>query len=118
MAGGVILVQALSAGFHAGNYAKITINNKPIDLQRNSSGHYRGLHVVCINPRTGEHEFAMVFDTYNYPMNFDSFIARGIPEGYIIVIACKDDCITKLSHGAKRWLTALGSKEIAKLAYR
>ena len=39
-----------SAGFKAGNFAKIKINNKPVKVKVNESNNYRGLHIVIINP--------------------------------------------------------------------
>ena len=44
------VIQADSAGFNGGNYAKITINNTPISMRPNESNHLRGLHVAVINP--------------------------------------------------------------------
>ncbi len=52
------MVQALSAGFDGGNYAKIIINDVIINVGKNSNGHYRGLHMVVINPKNGKIEIA------------------------------------------------------------
>lgn len=68
------MIQAESAGFEAGNYAKIIINNFQIEMQRNENGHYRGLHMVIFNPYKGVVEIAKVFDTYKSPVAFDEFI--------------------------------------------
>ena len=59
-----------------------------------------------------------IFDTYKTSVEFDEFIANFIPEGYIIVAACKDDCVTSLSTKGKQWFASMGSLEIWKLAYR
>ena len=40
----------MSAGFDAGNYAKISINNIPILMKPNINNNFRGLHIVVINP--------------------------------------------------------------------
>ena len=52
----VILVQATSAGYKSGNFAKITINEQAIMVENNIHNHDRGLHIVVINPLDGEIE--------------------------------------------------------------
>ena len=39
-------------------------------------------------------------------------------DGYIVVAACKDECVTKLSLKAKYWFKEMGSTEIMDLRYR
>ena len=46
----LMLVQASSAGYDSGNFAKIMINNELISMDPNEHDHYRGLHIVIINP--------------------------------------------------------------------
>ena len=89
-------------------------------VPKNESGHFRGLHIVVINPLDCSVVFAKVFDTYASSDGFDNFIRTSkIPEGFIIVAACKDDCTAKLSDKAKTWFTTnMGSKEISQLFYR
>ena len=49
----------------------------------------------------------------------DKCIDQGdIPDGHIVVAACKDDCVTKLSEKGKLWFENMGSKDILKLKYR
>ena len=114
----VIVVQAVSSGFEAGNMAEITINDKAVKMSPNKSYHFRGLHIVIINKRTGNVELARVFDTYKKGDSFDEFINREIPEGLIVVAACKDDMATNLSHEGRKWFGDMGSKEIWTLSYR
>ena len=114
----LILIQASSAGFNAGNFAKITMNSMQVPVEKNESGHYRGLHLVIINPKSGQVESAKVFDTYKTSAALDELIRGGIPFGSIVVAACKDDCATNLSKYAKSWFAKMGSKEIWKLGYR
>ena len=59
-----------------------------------------------------------MFDTYKSSVLFDKFIKRTIPEGYIVIAACKDDCVTELSEEGKKWFEDMGSKLIRDLTYR
>ena len=46
-----------SGGFNAGDFARITINDKPISVDSSiDHNNNRGLHIVVINPRTYEIE--------------------------------------------------------------
>lgn len=112
------MIQTLSAGFDGGNYAKITINNMPVTVEENESKHYRGMHVVVISNIDGSIQAAKVFDTYTTSTDFEEFIQYEIPDGYIIVAGCMDECTSKLSHAGKQWFADLGSKEIWNLEYR
>lgn len=115
-----LIVSTSSAGFHAGNYAIIKLNDYPITIIKNNHNHYRGLHIAILNPHNGHVEFAKAFDTYKNGDSFDKFIdfALELPVGYIIVAACKDDCVTALSVRAKCWFAFLGSSEMWQLKYR
>lgn len=96
-----IVIHVESSGYNGLNFATIAINDKPVEMQLNSSNHKRGLHVVVINPADGEVEYAQVFDTYKSSEELDAFISEGVPKNYIVVAACKDDCFTMLSQTAK-----------------
>lgn len=48
-----MVVHAKSAGYDGGNFAKISINNVAVPIDKNETGHYRGLHIVLINPKNG-----------------------------------------------------------------
>lgn len=88
-------------------------------MEKNVHGHFRGLHIVLINPKNGKVELAKIFDTYKSSDLFDNFIKNEeIPEGYIIVAACQDDFMTNLSTNGKIWFQKLGSKEIDNVEYR
>ena len=87
-------------------------------MEKNENNHYRGLHIVVINPRNCKVETAKVFDTYNSSFEFDKLILDEIPQGHILIAACQDDCITKLSYDAKTWFTSMSSREILRLKYR
>ena len=95
------------------------VNNTLVEVEKNENNHYRGLHIVMIEPKTGNTEFAQAFDTYKNSTGLDKFIdEREIPEGHIIVAACQDDCATALSGSAKQWLADMGAGEIWNLGYR
>ena len=81
--------------------ACISINDVVLQMDRNESGHDRGLHLVIINPLNGAVELSQVFDTYKGDHKLPSVSTRYIPPGYIIVAACKDDCVTQLSEKDK-----------------
>ena len=68
----LVVIQASSAGFNGGNFARMTINEVPVDLEPNVNGHYRGLHVVIINPNSGEIVKRQVFDTYRSSEIFEN----------------------------------------------
>lgn len=110
----MVVIQAESAGFkYFEGFAKISINDAAVEVARNESNHYRGLHVAIIEPASGQVEVAQVFDTYDSPDKFDEFIAtHELQDGFIVVVACMDDCVTKLSQKAKDWFESLGSREI------
>ena len=115
---GVLVVQASSGGFEGGNFAKITLNNYPVNIEKNENGHFRGLHIVILNPENGEIHSAKVFDTYKCSNEFDTFSVTRIPEEYIVIAACKDECATNLSEAGRQWFEDMGSKVIASLEYR
>ena len=115
----VKVVQVKSAGFEAGNYAEILVDGKAIECLENSKGHMRGLHVVIIDPKTGKTHWAQVFDTYDDAMAFQEFVTKAkVPDGHIVAIACKDDCVRRLDASGRNWLKDLGSKDIWNLQYR
>lgn len=60
----VVIVQAISSGFNGGNYAEITLNGSKVWIEKNDHNHFRGLHIVIINPLNGKLLFGQVFDTH------------------------------------------------------
>ena len=66
-------------------------------MEKNESNTLRGLHIVVLHPNTGKVVTAKVFDTYAYAELFDDFVTKKIPDDHIIIAACKDDCVTKMS---------------------
>ena len=73
---------------------------------------------MIIDPKKGILVDAKVFDTYKSSASLDHFLSNDIPKGYIVIAACKDDCISNLSQKAKQWFIDQGSDEINLLKYR
>ena len=92
-----LVIQVSSGAHESGNFARITINDVPVEVEMNEHNHDRGLHIVLINSSNGQVQLAKVFDTYRTSDAFDAFIAEGLPEESIVVAACKDDCVRSLS---------------------
>ena len=88
-----------SAG-QEGKLAKISIDGQVVELNKNENGHYRGLHIVVINPSSGKAEFAQVFDTFETSEKLNKFILEDVEERSIIAVACNDDCVKELSFEA------------------
>ena len=116
--GETVIISATSAAKDNGSTALITINGEAVEMSCNEGGHYRGLHVVLFNPFNGYVEWAKVYDTYKRPEFFDLFVDSEMPEGWIVVAACKDECSTHLSREGKQFFSDMGSREIWKLGYR
>ena len=114
----VYVIEAESAGFDGGDIAEIRINGVKVDMEQNESHHFRGLHLVIIDPSNGKIEAAKTFDSYSSTHRIDAYIEHLIPQGFIVVAACKDDCVTKLSDKSKDWFQRMGSSEIWNLGYR
>ena len=45
-------------------------------------------------------------------------IEQGIPQGHIVVAACKDGCISNMSRTCYEWFKSMGSRSIKKLKFR
>ena len=114
-----MVISVVSAGFNSGNKALITLNDVQIFVEANDSNHYRGLHVVVINPVDGKIVIAKVFDTYKSSEEFELFITNHKPpEDSIVIAACKDECAKNLSKSAKKFFSDMGSMKIDNLKYR
>ena len=75
------------------------------------------MHIVIINT-IGNVESAKVFDTHTTSLRLNEFVSTGVPEGYIVVAACNDDCVTQMSHKGKIFFANMGSKSIWELGYK
>ena len=89
-----LVIQVSSSGFDGDCFAKITINDIPVDIGKNENNYYRGLHIAVIDPGTGKPKVAKSFDTYDSSASLEEFIAsEKIPNGFIVAAACRDDCV-------------------------
>ena len=111
------MVHASSAGFSGGNFAKITINDTPVNF-KDTTKDQRGLHIAVINPSDFKVSTCQIFDTYKSSSDFEAFTKNVIPDGYIVVAACKDECTQNLSERGRRWFQSMGSVAIKDLEYR
>ena len=87
------MLEVLSEGYDAGNYAEILMDYQPVGMEKNSNNHYRGLHIVILNQKTGLVKLAKIFDTYKSSKELDFFIEFGrdgvaISNGDIVAAAC------------------------------
>ena len=69
---------------------------------------------MVFNPYEGVVVLAQVFDTYYESELLENFITEieennQIPAGFILIVACEDECTTSLSLESSRWLRKLGS---------
>ena len=72
-----------------------------------------------IDPVSGHITAAKIFDTYQSPEGFDKFLdTHDFPAGQLVIAACKDDCITRMSGKGKQFFSDMGSQEIWDLQYR
>ena len=79
-------------------------------MVRNGWNHYRGLHIVVVNPSNGRVELAQVFDTHRTSQQLEAaLLDAGIQDGSIVAAACQDDCVTQLSVKARSWFESMGS---------
>ena len=73
-------------------------------MDKNENNHYRGLHLVVIDPKSGTIQLSRVFDTYFSSTQLENTIDEILDcDGFIIVVACKDECISQLSNKCKLW---------------
>ena len=49
----MIVIHVESAGFYAGNYARIFVNAEQVEMSPNENETFRGIHIVIINPYNG-----------------------------------------------------------------
>ena len=73
------------------------INSVKIKFEKNENANERGLHIALINPYNGYLKSCYIFDTFGSSDEFEEFIDNYVPTGFIVLAACKDDCVTSMS---------------------
>ena len=93
------------------------MNGVPVKMIVNENNHYRGLHVVVFDSFRGVLLHNQIYDTYKSSEKLEAWIAKNekFEIGQAVMVACKDDCVTRLSGTVRYWLTKLGAKEIGSL---
>ena len=89
-------------------------------MQLNQSGHYRGLHIVVIDPIDGTVKLAKVFDTFESSEDLSSYLfgPSSPTAGSIVVATCKNECWRRFSDSCKRWFKKMGSTEIDNVEHK
>lgn len=115
----LMIIEVRSAGFEGGNKASISVNGKIVQVEKNSNGHFRGLHIVVIDPDNGKIVLAKAFDTHATTLGIKEMLdGGGAPEGFIVIAACQEECVKKMTQKIKKWFTDMGSSEIWNIQHR
>jgi phosphorylase kinase alpha/beta subunit len=106
-------ISVQSAGFDAGDYSHITVNNVEYSLNT------RGLNVVILD-RFGEATEMTCFDTHISTEESDAFgkLIDQLENGSVVMMAGKDEFSWHLSLSAIQACRALGSKMIDQVRFR
>ena len=105
-----IQIVAKSAGTSFGNFAKISVEGKAVEID-----YSRGLNIVVLDENNGNILHSIVYDTHtNYAANtvpadaFASFI-NSLPRGRVVAIAMKEEAVSALTESAKQACESIGS---------
>lgn len=107
-------IKAQSAGYFAGNFAKVEINGTVMEASS------RGIHVWVIDRNENIILERASFDTHiskEESQEFAKFL-KWIASGMVIIIASKDEFIENLTEDAITALEQLGSEKIKDVQYR
>ncbi|MFQ6014949.1 MAG: interleukin-like EMT inducer domain-containing protein [Anaerolineae bacterium] len=96
-----------SAGLTAGNFAYITVDGKE------ASTHRRGYNLAVIDPQSGHILDKRGFDTWanQYESQAMAQFMADIPQGYIVVVAVKEDGAKSLTQEGVEALRSIGAQE-------
>jgi hypothetical protein len=111
-------IEVHSAGFEAGNFAKVLINEKEVFSAKESK---RGINVVALDFETHKVIFKGSYDTYGDADSNKRLLSdfkEKLPEFCIVVAAVKDEGSNKLDKSVKGLFRELGSKQINNLKRR
>ncbi|KAI8372813.1 glycosyl hydrolases family 15-domain-containing protein [Radiomyces spectabilis] len=109
-----LVVRVQSAGYCAGNFAKLEINGSAMDATS------RGIHVWTMTLRDKVVIERASFDTHISEEESADFVRflNWIPARTVVVIAAKDEFTEHLTTEAVEALEALGSRKIRQVRYR
>lgn len=102
-------ITARSAGFHAGNFAEISVNGKAVSIP--GDVYNRGLNVVAFDGKSGKVLHSVFYDTYASPSRAEMFASMvdSLPDGAVVAIAIKDEGTVSLGHNGRAACESLGS---------
>lgn len=108
-------INAESAGFNDGNFARVNANGNSI-LENGK----RGINVVTFDMTTAQFLENKHFDTFSSQEQADSlaFYIKSQDTTKIIVLAIKDEGSSALTDSAKSAIRSIGSSQIDQLQYR
>ena len=108
-------LQVSSAGVNVGDRASVMLSG--IDVAPNT----RGYNVVVIDPDTGDLVAAMAFDLIRPPGGGEAErmanVLGGVPDGYMVVVAVRDDGSMGITASVENALRSLGAKKSPKLRH-
>nr|CAB3265040.1 protein O-linked-mannose beta-1,2-N-acetylglucosaminyltransferase 1 [Phallusia mammillata] len=98
---------------------KLAVNGQALYDDSKASGG-RGLHLIVINPKSGQIKGSHIFDTFS--SKGDSLLVEMLTNGldgeHLLVFAVKDEASLKLSQKSRKLLTDIGSKHVYHLKWR
>ena len=102
-----------SASLHTGSFAKIMINNMPVQTCKAADG-CRGINLVAADAFTHKVLLAKAYDTHQNPKEGDQLLkdVKGLKEGTIVLASVKDDASQNLSGNVKRFFAKMGSTHV------
>ncbi|KAJ3114831.1 Carbon-nitrogen hydrolase [Phlyctochytrium bullatum] len=114
-----ITIAAQSAGFSAGNFAKVEISKDGSSVALPAI-FGRGLNVVVFDPLDGSLVETAAFDTHISADESDEFakMIEWLEPGMIAVVVAKDDAHENLTEAARVACESLGASKIRELRYR
>jgi len=111
----MLLVEAFSAGYFAGNRAGVTVNMRTVAFSQAN----RGLNTVIFNGYGTVVNIAS-FDTHSDPTAADRFasLIEGLPAGTNMAVVIVDEATNCLNNRAIQSIRSLGGSKLASVAYR
>ncbi|KAJ1924028.1 hypothetical protein IWQ60_005491 [Tieghemiomyces parasiticus] len=107
-------ISVQSAGFSAGNFARIDVNRTGLPAAN------RGINVVVLDPVEKSVAETVSFDTHLSEADAQEFadFVNGLEPHMVFIMAVKDDAAERLTPEARQAVEALGSHMIGQLGYR